>query len=581
VSEVGNLLVFSVGPVQSFIASARKIEDLWSGSYILSHLAEQAMSVILEQAEAKQVKAEMIYPPMKSSTGPQHQQAGNRVAHIEVASQPNRFICWLEADSQTVSVIARQAEKKVRDSLVDLGEYALRRVFPKDANRDYMLDLHRQQVDNLLEVYWATEPFALTDDYNQARNQVEKRLAAVKNARPYHPYRQQGLVCTLCGEQQALISRCLPDQEWITYALMKETLAGTWNKRHDQFKAPLELDADDQKVGRIKDNEGLCGICLSKRLARDYFKDKYQAPNAFAAFPSTQDITGGSKYYAILMMDGDDMGKWVSGQKKNPPVKVDMQYQQDLSKKLEEFALTSVPKLVNEFEGKLIYAGGDDVLAFVPVRHALNLARSLRLAFSDPQKGLDPEATASIGVVVVHAKAPLAMALEYARQMESKAKAYRHANGRAKDALGLAVITHSGEIREAILPWAMDGQRYTGEKAQCSIGYLLALFQLVETDLSVSFIEHFAQAFLPLLGADLKGQRKFKVLDEPELNQKLLCSEMHRVLERSKKEDSRRQDLAKQAQIMIQLHELMPSGLQFIHLLEMARFFKRTGGDKS
>jgi hypothetical protein len=101
VSEVGNLLVFSVGPVQSFIASARKIEDLWSGSYILSYLAEQAMSVILEQAEAKQVKVEMIYPSMKTSTCLQHQRAGNRRAHIEVASRPNRFICWVEADGQS------------------------------------------------------------------------------------------------------------------------------------------------------------------------------------------------------------------------------------------------------------------------------------------------------------------------------------------------------------------------------------------------------------------------------------------------------------------------------------------------
>ena len=38
------LVVYSIGPVQSFIARARKTEDLWSGSYLLSELVGQAMN---------------------------------------------------------------------------------------------------------------------------------------------------------------------------------------------------------------------------------------------------------------------------------------------------------------------------------------------------------------------------------------------------------------------------------------------------------------------------------------------------------------------------------------------------------
>ena len=37
------MLMFTIGPVQSFIEAARKTEDLWMGSYILSYLVATAM----------------------------------------------------------------------------------------------------------------------------------------------------------------------------------------------------------------------------------------------------------------------------------------------------------------------------------------------------------------------------------------------------------------------------------------------------------------------------------------------------------------------------------------------------------
>ncbi|MGB3915433.1 MAG: type III-B CRISPR-associated protein Cas10/Cmr2, partial [Dethiobacteria bacterium] len=42
------ILNFSLGPVQGFIARARKTRDFWTGSFLLSYLAGQAMAVVLE-----------------------------------------------------------------------------------------------------------------------------------------------------------------------------------------------------------------------------------------------------------------------------------------------------------------------------------------------------------------------------------------------------------------------------------------------------------------------------------------------------------------------------------------------------
>src|SRR3990172_6524588 len=41
-------LLFAIGPVQEFIATARKTQDLWAGSYLLSYLSWSAMKVVSE-----------------------------------------------------------------------------------------------------------------------------------------------------------------------------------------------------------------------------------------------------------------------------------------------------------------------------------------------------------------------------------------------------------------------------------------------------------------------------------------------------------------------------------------------------
>lgn len=48
-SRSASLLVFSLGPVQSFIVQGRSLRDLWTGSYLLSWLTFQAMAPILQQ----------------------------------------------------------------------------------------------------------------------------------------------------------------------------------------------------------------------------------------------------------------------------------------------------------------------------------------------------------------------------------------------------------------------------------------------------------------------------------------------------------------------------------------------------
>ncbi len=55
------MLIYSVGPVQTFIAQARKARDLWQGSFLLSTLMAAAMSELADIAN-KSIEDVLIFP---------------------------------------------------------------------------------------------------------------------------------------------------------------------------------------------------------------------------------------------------------------------------------------------------------------------------------------------------------------------------------------------------------------------------------------------------------------------------------------------------------------------------------------
>ena len=131
---------------------------------------------------------------------------------------------------------------------------------------------------------------------------------------------------------------------------------------------------------------------------------------------TAEDAAPSEKYFAVLALDGDEIGKWVSGEKTPPfssqladyrdgsnvqqfgaklyfekPELVDFlkaqrplspSYHLQFGEALSNFALLCARPIVEAFDGRLIYAGGDDVLALLPADAALTCAEALRLAFT-------------------------------------------------------------------------------------------------------------------------------------------------------------------------------------------------------
>lgn len=175
------------------------------------------------------------------------------------------------------------------------------------------------------------------------------------------------------------------------------------------------------------------------------------------------------KYYAILMMDGDDMGKLISGEglqelskRMHPGIRryeelssvkyfATPQLHMTISEALANYSIIKVPEIVGN-TGLLIYAGGDDVLAILPVDKALEIARELRKTFgySIEDDKLLLGWKMSAGLLIVHYKHPLHDALEKARNLLRSAKKVR-----GKDSIGIGLLKRSGTYYTVVAKWEL------------------------------------------------------------------------------------------------------------------------------
>src|SRR5436305_14809707 len=84
------MLMFTLGPVQSFILQARKTRDLWIGSFLLSKLMEAAMSRI--------EKERFIFPATRTVE--------------EIPDIPNKYIAVFDEISQAQDA-ATQSKREI------------------------------------------------------------------------------------------------------------------------------------------------------------------------------------------------------------------------------------------------------------------------------------------------------------------------------------------------------------------------------------------------------------------------------------------------------------------------------------
>ncbi len=126
-SSTQYLFLFTIGPVQSFIAQARKTRDLYAGSAILGEIISEGIKKTLE------VGGKIIVPDSK------------------LDAKPNRFLAQIVCeDDIEVKAICRKLEAVVNEKWIELAIDSLRysgvcsfdeRVIVKDFNPEFYWNL--------------------------------------------------------------------------------------------------------------------------------------------------------------------------------------------------------------------------------------------------------------------------------------------------------------------------------------------------------------------------------------------------------------------------------------------------------
>ncbi|MEZ5847262.1 MAG: type III-B CRISPR-associated protein Cas10/Cmr2 [Geminicoccaceae bacterium] len=193
----------------------------------------------------------------------------------------------------------------------------------------------------------------------------------------------------------------------------------------------LPMLKDEQKAKPLKILGKIAGVKIQNQHQQAVDEEEDELGTGTVGLPSP--------YYAILAMDGDEAGKLVS------------QCGEELPPLLAAFARQVGPIVKTAHHGELIYAGGDDLLALLPLEEVLDAALCLRRAWQGTvtQRLEGMNATISAGIVYAHHQVGLRQALEEARHLlEGRAK-----DGNGRDSVAVSVFGRNGRACLWVSTW--------------------------------------------------------------------------------------------------------------------------------
>lgn len=511
------LLHLSIGPVQSFIEQARKTQDLFAGSALITLLREHAMAHLIEhQTDLGISGLTFITPFIKSNETFVTQFRENQANNGKPEQHLNKLECLITIEESKLTNLITKLEQKVKDIWINHSMYICNHwslsydVFFKD------------QIEQLLEItIICNEVNDHQGGYYKAYAQQQAAITAIKRARLFNQLDTD----TEAGK------KCMVDKTWnirIYRLTDNEDAVQARKKLFADSKLHVIENENKVKIWHLAKGEGLSAISIMKRMLLNepheypstarvalwntlvklkeeqafidfdkgledndhsndqlYYKDnlnekyfnkyeifavgkrkeKLEALNKlYIPLAEAAKLKGCSftKYYAVMKFDGDNSNKWLSGIWLDEPETHLEAFHREYSKAQSEF----VQQLTNELmapRGKVVYAGEDFLILF----NIEFFAEILELIYKTyqncvavplnkfrPTSHNDAFFSFSAGITIAHYKEPLQFVLDTARDMEKAAKK----NGR--NMLGITVLNAAGGSTSLAIPWQQSGAQY-------------------------------------------------------------------------------------------------------------------------
>ena len=497
----------SIGPVQGFVSESRRTRDLWGSSFLLAFLSAHAMRGA-EQAGGRIVQPVVDGDVLYAWVGGDRRGCGPRIGTV-----PNHFVVELSGDAGPVAAAAEASLAEAwRTVCSSVWRQFVEHACPAGRGTDA---IWQRQTQSFWEVTWTAgvpgdggrllarrkhwrahrppdEPgdkCTVMHDLQEISGHVRARHAERQDEFWNRVAKRLGSLDLQSKERLcaiALVKRLFPKQEVAVDALGWRVDASHWRStvhigaipwiRDVTATVPQHAREYAQTVSQhvqdvFSERSPFSGREVEAagdfpRLDANYLHREFVATERcpLSADADREELDALLKkiydaekddgrrlgpppvFYALLLADGDRLGELV-GRLGGAAV----------STALASFTY-EVPGTVEGHDGVTVYAGGDDVLAMLPVSGALKcahaLAESYRAAF--PQNGAESQATLSAAVVFAHVRLPLRSALEEAhRLLDDVAK-----EGNGRNSLAVGVLKPGGRYCQWVTTWtrpAADG----------------------------------------------------------------------------------------------------------------------------
>jgi len=320
------IMLYSITPVQKYISTARKLRDYWSGSVILSWLAFEGISHIMENFGPDHI----VYPSLFDQPLMLNYLRANgfdalvkkykKSIRDDVANFPNKFmaIIPLSAAKETGEQIKQRITRKWEEIRADSAGYLSKKMSLDAKSTELISEMFSDQSKNFwtmnfsaLKIFGSSDKSRLdllysedsykkentiaelfkkisTDSfssegffYSLSCQTVQSLLACDKASNKILEISREGEKCHQCGEYEAL-----------HYPVKKDPTSAEYKKSSDSFWSDA---ADKLNKFDLNGNEKLCSHCLVKRIAYATVKsaEGHILQNTFkkaATFPSTAQI---------------------------------------------------------------------------------------------------------------------------------------------------------------------------------------------------------------------------------------------------------------------------------------------------
>lgn len=492
------LLLVTLGPVQDFIAQARRTRDLWYGSHLLSEISRAAARALAHEGAILIFPAlDVDHPELEPCDQPLRPSSESPPQNIA-----NKLLCIVPADRDPRR-LAQEARRAATQFLAESVAERVRRDC-RDLLGDGVDDVWREQIESLIEFNAAWEPLG---GYKEARSQVERAVAGRKFLRDFQPWTRSRLGApksSLDGGRESVLRRRRPvdlaaipkdeasrvreiarqyriadEEELDAVGLVKRAggspgqfvpivnvALGPWIEVVQQGAGSelATIAQDCARIGASRVNRPKlpcasrfhfdASLLLESRAARvleelgaaGEAKDWEQRLRAIYA-----KVGAPHPYVACLVADGDHMGRAIDA--------IDsLEEHRALSRAMAAFASEARQVVEMGHDGSVVYAGGDDVLAFLPVVEAVKCAQALRSAFDARMASAggslpgEMRPTLSVGVGIGHVMESMTELLDLGRSAEREAKQRRNS-------LAIVVAKRSGTVRTWSAPWVVPSER--------------------------------------------------------------------------------------------------------------------------